>query len=215
MKLAPTLPPLFEQLRKSPGNSGLLLGAFALGSTLILSVADDVTGPVIAQRYAEDLNASLAQVVPAGVGAEGLANSTLTLADPIEGEVLVYRAFAEDALGAVAFELTGYGYSGAIRVLIGIDPTGQILGVRVLSHTETPGLGDGIEHAKSNWIEGFNGRSLSDPAPEQWRIEPDGGIFDSFSGASITPRAVVSIVHRGLELFDRQRATLVAKGTAP
>lgn len=216
MKLAPaTLPSWLEALRRSPASSGGYLGLFALSATLVLALADIATRPVIAQRLAEDLSRSLSQVVPAALHDGALAETRRVISDPVEGDVQVYRAEEDGALQAVAFELTGYGYSGAIRVLMGIDPAGRILGVRVLSHTETPGLGDKIERAKSDWVEDFAGRSLTDPAPEQWKIQRDGGIFDQFSGASITPRAVVAVVHRGLAFFERQRGELTALSEEP
>jgi electron transport complex protein RnfG len=75
----------------------------------------------------------------------------------------------------------------------------------VLSHRETPGLGDDIEAARSNWIDGFLGKSLQNPSAGGWRVRRDGGEFDQFTGATITPRAVVAAVHRGLIFFDRYR----------
>ena len=110
----------------------------------------------------------------------------------------------------LAFEMSGPGYSGLIHVLLGIAPDGTLLGVRVRSHTETPGLGDKIELAKDDWILGFTGKSLRDPAPENWKVKRDGGVFDQFSGATITPRAVVRTITRGLTFFDRNKAALTA-----
>ena len=110
----------------------------------------------------------------------------------------------------VAFELTGYGYGGAIKVLVGLSPAGEVLGARVLAHAETPGLGDKIEAAKADWIFDFDGRSLASLPKEDWALKRDGGVFDQFSGASITPRAVVTTVRRALELFGRNRAALTA-----
>ena len=100
-------------------------------------------------------------------------------------------------------------HRGPLRLAVaGRD--GVLLGVRVLSHAETPGLGDKIELAKSDWIEGFTGHSLTDPAPEGWKVRKDGGVFDQFSDATITPRAVVGTVHRGLAFFARNRDALLA-----
>ncbi|MBK1637029.1 electron transport complex subunit RsxG [Rhodovulum adriaticum] len=197
-------------LRNSPAWHGLLLGGFALVTALILSLTDDATRGPIAERASEDLLASLAQVIPDDLHDNDLTADMRTVADGAEGDVPVYVATEDGQVSGVAFVLTGYGYSGAIRVLIGIAPDGSLLGVRVLSHTETPGLGDKIEIAKDDWVEDFTGRSLSDPGPEGWKVQKDGGIFDQFSGATITPRAVVGTVHRGLGLFDRHRATLLA-----
>jgi Na+-translocating ferredoxin:NAD+ oxidoreductase subunit G len=197
-------------LRHSPLAHGLLLAAFSLCSALILSTSDTLTRGPIAQRAAEDLLASLAQVIPQEIHDNDLAADIRALDDIAEGAVEVHLATARGAVTGVAFELTGQGYSGAIRVLIGIAPDGTLMGVRVLSHAETPGLGDWIERRKSDWIEAFTGRSLIDPAPEGWRVRRDGGVFDQFSGATITPRAVVATVHRGLALFERNRAALLA-----
>ena len=93
--------------------------------------------------------------------------------------------------------------------MVGLDHKGQVLGVRVVVHTETPGLGDKIEASKSDWIQSFVGRSFENPLPERWRVKKDGGDFDQFAGATITPRAVVSGIGRGLEFFSRHRATIV------
>jgi electron transport complex protein RnfG len=198
-----------DAFRRSPVWHGLLLGAFSLGTALILSASDELTQGPIADRTTGDLLDSLAQVIPADKHDNDLVADRRTVADEIEGDVPVYVASADGRVTGLAFVLTGYGYSGAIRVLIGIAPDGSLLGVRVLSHSETPGLGDKIETAKSDWIEGFVGRSLTDPGPEGWKVRKDGGIFDQFSGATITPRAVVGTVHRGLALFARHQGALL------
>jgi electron transport complex protein RnfG len=108
------------------------------------------------------------------------------------------------------------GYSGPIELLVGIAPDGTLLGVRVTRHKETPGLGDLIELRKSGWIETFTGRSLRSPTPDRWRVRRDGGDFDQFTGATITPRAVVTAVARTLAAFERHRDVLLAPaGTIP
>lgn len=198
-----------DALRRSPMWHGLLLGVFSLGTALILSASDTMTSGPIADRATEDLLASLAQVIPAGSHDNQLVADMRTVTDEAEGAVPVYMATAQGQVTGLAFVLTGYGYSGAIRVLIGLAPDGTVLGVRVLSHTETPGLGDKIEIAKDDWVDSFSGRSLGDPDPEGWRVRKDGGVFDQFSGATITPRAVVVTVHRGLTFFERHRAALL------
>jgi electron transport complex protein RnfG len=81
--------------------------------------------------------------------------------------------------------------------------------VRVLKHSETPGLGDKIEPAKDDGIHAFDGKSLGDPAADKWAVKKDGGVFDQFAGATITPRAVVRAVKGGLELFARERAVML------
>ena len=100
------------------------------------------------------------------------------------------------------------GYNGDIHLLTGILADGRISGVRVVSHKETPGLGDPIELDRSDWILAFTSRSLEDPGPEAWGVRRDGGIFDQFTGATITPRAVVEAVQRVLEYHQANRDAL-------
>ncbi|MBN2905378.1 MAG: electron transport complex subunit RsxG [Rhodobacteraceae bacterium] len=212
---APPSPPQADRaarlgaLRRSPAWHGLLLAGFSLATALILSVSDQATRGPITDRATQDLLDSLAQVIPADMHSNDLVADMQQVTDPTEGDVPVYVARAGGVVTGVAFVLTGYGYSGAIRVLIGMAPDGTLLGVRVLSHSETPGLGDKIEVRKSDWINDFAGRALTDPGPEGWKVKKDGGVFDQFSGATITPRAVVGTVQRGLALFARHRATLL------
>ncbi|HEY5791334.1 MAG TPA: RnfABCDGE type electron transport complex subunit G, partial [Gammaproteobacteria bacterium] len=102
------------------------------------------------------------------------------------------------------------GYSGAIRMLVGIRADGRVAGVRVISHKETPGLGDKIEPGKSDWSRSFVGRALGNPGSASWRVRKDGGVFDQFTGATITPRAVVAAVHRALLYYRDHREALFA-----
>lgn len=126
-----------------------------------------------------------------------------------------YLARQGDAPVAIVLEAVAPdGYSGDIRLLVGIRADGTVSGVRVVSHRETPGLGDYIEIARSDWIRGFDGRSLTAPGAEGWRVKKDGGAFDSMAGATITPRAVVKAVRKALEYFEVHRAELLAPGPA-
>jgi electron transport complex protein RnfG len=102
------------------------------------------------------------------------------------------------------------GYNGDIKLLIAIDEYGLLIGVRVISHRETPGLGDAIDVNRSDWIEDFNGYSLENPGNLGWHVEKDGGIFDQFTGATITPRAVVKAVHKALEYFAAHQESLLS-----
>jgi electron transport complex protein RnfG len=125
-------------------------------------------------------------------------------------ETLVYLAKKSGKVTAVCFKLTAPdGYSGAINMIMGIDRDGAVLGVRVLSHKETPGLGDKIEVGKSNWILDFVGRSLENLNAAQWAVKKDGGVFDQFAGATITPRKSVQAIYRGLQLFKAHQAELI------
>src|SRR5690606_7665772 len=104
---------------------------------------------------------------------------------------------------------TADGYSGTIRLLVGIDAEGRLTGVRVLQHNETPGLGDKVELRKDDWILGFDGLSLRNPVASGWQVKKDGGDFDQFVGATITPRAVVAAVYNALQFFDLNRENLL------
>jgi electron transport complex protein RnfG len=195
--------------RQRVGYQAGLLGGFAMVAAAMLVMGDIATRDAIQQRQAEDLLASLAQVIPPELHDNDLLADTLTLQTP-DGEVIVYRALEGLTVSGVAFETVGQGYGGAIRVLLGVDKDGRILGARVLAHTETPGLGDKIEVDRDDWILDFDGKSLGEPLPERWAVKKDGGDFDQFSGATITPRAVVKSVKEGLELFAAHRDALTA-----
>ncbi len=122
---------------------------------------------------------------------------------------LGFRARRDGEIVAVAIPVvTHRGYSGDIRLLVGVDAGGEVRGVRVLEQNETPGLGDKIKADKTDWILGFTGRSLGNPPPEGWAVKKDGGVFDQFTGATISPRAVVEAVETTLEYTERHRAEL-------
>jgi electron transport complex protein RnfG len=124
------------------------------------------------------------------------------------GELNIARE-DEKILAIIVPGIAADGYSGDIKLITGIYMDGTVAGVRVLSHSETPGLGDKIELRKSSWINSFKGTSLNDPKPARWSVKKDGGDFDQFTGATITPRAVVTHVKRALDYFaaDHQRIT--------
>jgi electron transport complex protein RnfG len=105
--------------------------------------------------------------------------------------------------------VAGNGYAGRIVCMMGVDKDGHVLGVRIIKHKETPGLGDKIEPDKSDWIHAFEGKFLGDPPAEKFAVKKDGGVFDQFAGATITPRGVVKAVKGGLEFFAREKARLL------
>jgi electron transport complex protein RnfG len=194
-------------LRENLHYQALSLGTVALITSALLALAAAATGPAIQAAEARDLMASLAQVLPGGFDND-LLGDTVTVPGPA-GEVTVYRARHGADLEGVVFKVTGQGYAGPIVALLGLDPQGQILGVRVLKHAETPGLGDKIEPTKGDWIHRFAGKALGTPPAERWGVKKDGGDFDQFSGATITPRALVRAIKEGLELFARERERML------
>jgi electron transport complex protein RnfG len=193
--------------------TGILAG-FALLASVLLGVTNCSTEDTIQQRLNEDLIKSLEEVVPAPLYDNDMLQDTLTIpsADFNIGakETTVYLAKKAGKVTAVCFKfIAPDGYSGAINMIMGVDRDGNILGVRVLSHKETPGLGDKIEAAKSDWILNFAGRSLDNLTPAQWAVKKDGGVFDQFAGATITPRKSVQAINRGLQLFKAHQAQLI------
>jgi electron transport complex protein RnfG len=186
------------------------LALTALVVSAALSMADRGTQGAIARHKAQDLQASLMQVIPAQLYDGELLDDMVTVPmDPGAAPLSIYRARHQGEISALAFTVVGQGYAGPIEALVGVDRQGHILGVRVISHQETPGLGDKIEHRKSDWIFGFDGRSLTDPAPQAWSVKKDGGVFDQLTGATITPRAVVQAVKHGLEFFAAHQGQLL------
>jgi electron transport complex protein RnfG len=127
---------------------------------------------------------------------------------------LAYRARKNSQNVAVVFSsIATNGYNGSIHLLVGVDVNGNLSGVRVVKHRETPGLGDAVDISHSNWILAFNDKSLSNPDDQGWKVKRDGGIFDQFTGATITPRAVVNAVHDALLYFEKNRDMLFSLNT--
>jgi len=122
----------------------------------------------------------------------------------IEQTITIFPAKTNNIVFAHLVEHTyPNGYNGNIRLLTGINVDGSLLGVRVVNHKETPGLGDKIETRKSNWIKSFTGLSLKNTERSKWKVKRDGGIFDQFTGATITPRAIVSAAYQILDYFSK------------
>lgn len=199
-----------EQLRSRLGYQGILLGGAALLTSGALALASKITDSDIQAAQAADLKQSLTQVLP-GRYDNDLLKDTVLLSGP-DGERTVYRARREGKVEAVVFQVQERGYAGPIVCMMGVDREGHVLGVRVLKHSETPGLGDKIEPAKNDWIHSFEHRFFGDPPPEKWAVKKDGGVFDQFSGATITPRAVVKAVKGGLEFYAREKLKLLDEG---
>jgi electron transport complex protein RnfG len=126
--------------------------------------------------------------------------------------ITIYRARKKgQPIAVMLTPVAPNGYNGHIRLLVGISYEGTLVGVRVLSHKETPGLGDNIELRRSNWILDFKGRSLTNPTSAGWKVKRDGGIFDQLTGATITPRAVVKAVHKTLLFYQQYRDEVFAE----
>lgn len=201
-----------EVLRSMLRAAGILV-SFAIFGALLVALTWESTEERIAANEREYLLRSLADVLPAGGYDNAVHEDAITVADPVllgsRNPVTVYRARLRNQPVAVVLTPTAPGgYSGPIRLLVGVHADGRVSGVRVVSHRETPGLGDKIEIERDDWILGFDGRRLGDPPRERWAVRRDDGVFDQFTGATITARAVVSAVRDALLYFEAHRDAL-------
>ncbi|BAP14519.1 MAG: electron transporter RnfG [Alcanivorax borkumensis] len=193
-------------MRYAITKNAVILGLFAIGTAATLAITNEATLDQVRCNKQQALMTSLNQVMPHHQHDNDLLADRITVNDPLLGrsEQHLYRARLNgENSGAVLEANAPDGYGGAIALIVGVDTQGQVQGVRVVPpHNETPGLGDSIETKKSDWILGFNGHSLGNPEAAGWAVKKDGGEFDSFTGATITPRAVVGAVHRALQYFS-------------
>ncbi len=196
-------------------SAGLILAVIAAVCTSLVALTYSGTKDRIVANEQAWLEQSLK---PALAGVEydnNLIETTLTIALPHElpgnEPVLVYRALFNSEPVAALFVVTALdGFSGPIKLLIGIEAEGTATAVRVLKHHETPGLGDFIDSTKSDWIDQFEDRSLSDPDRLLWALSRDGGEFDQVTGASITSRAVLKAIKETLLYFEANRESVFA-----
>jgi electron transport complex protein RnfG len=192
--------------------SGLLLGAFGVLGAGLVGLSHEGTAERIARNERQALLDQLHVLVPERDIDNKLLSDVIEVSDV---ELLgtettrVYRARRDGKpVAAVLSPVVTRGYSGPIQLIVAIRADGSLAGTRVLAHRETPGLGDKIDAERSSWILGFAGRSLDDPPVAGWKVKRDGGEFDQFTGATVTPRAVVRGVKSALEYFAAHRDQL-------
>ena len=195
--------------------TGATLAVIAAICTTLVAATYQLTRERIVANEKAMLEQAL-QPALAGVFYEGgVSESRLVMLPPhgLPGSdaALIYRVYAQDKPVAALFAVTARdGFSGVIRILVGVQFDGTITGVRILQHRETPGLGDKIESARSDWIFQFDGRSMGNPEVTGWAIRNDGGEFDQLTGASVTPRAVIGATRDTLLYFDEHRDAIFA-----
>lgn len=206
-------------LHRQVTTTAVLLMMFAATGAALVGLTHDNTHEIIRQNEQRTLLRKLNTLVPAEKYDNDLLHDTLDIAgDELLGtreHTIVYRARMQgQPVAAVLSPVAPGGYNGSIDLLVGIYADGRLAGVRVVKHHETPGLGDAVEAERSDWILGFNGKSLGNPSEKHWKVKRDGGDFDQFTGATITPRAVVKAVHAALVYFGEHRKTLFAESKA-
>jgi electron transport complex protein RnfG len=203
---------------KSMGKNSLLLALFALITALILASTDRLTEDRIAESERLAAQKALFEIIPL----ERHNNDLLLDIQPIPkqywktlglesgGDIHIARLNGQP-VAAIIPSITPEGYSGDIAMIVGVNFDGTIAGVRVVEHKETPGLGDKVDLRKSDWILSFNGKSLNNPQPNAWNVKKEKGAFDQFTGATITPRAVIHQIAKTLEYFNHDKERLLNK----
>jgi electron transport complex protein RnfG len=199
--------------------TGLTLAVIGAVCTSLVAATYQTTKDRIAANDKALLEQSLAPALSGIFYDSGVTESRLVLQPPHDlpgnDPAVIYRVFAGDEPVAALFAVTARdGFSGPIRVLVGMDYAGAVTGVRILQHRETPGLGDKIESTRSDWVFQFDGRSLGDPAAQRWAIRGDGGDFDQLTGASVTPRAIIKAIRDTLLYFNSNRDEVFAVATS-
>lgn len=203
-----------ETILKHTIKTAITLVAFAFAFTLLMTVVYQVTKVPIAESEAAARIALFQQVIPNDRYDNAVLTDTVDIApSALLGNKKPTTANIARMSGepvAVILEAIAHdGYSGDIKLLVAIDSDEVISGVRVIKHTETPGLGDYIDIAKSQWIKLFDGESLTKTSRTNWAVTKDGGTFDYMAGATITPRAVIKAVHKALQYFQENKTTLL------
>ena len=197
--------------------AGILL-AFTIIGTALLAATFSATRGIVERNEQQARRALIGEVLPSADYDNDLIADAFALAPHAllgnAGPTTAYRAKKNGAFSAAVFEAVAPdGYSGRIQLLIAVRANGEVAGVRVISHKETPGLGDYIERRKSAWIDGFQAASLARLSERDWQVKKDGGRFDYVTGATITPRAIVKAVHGALQYFALHRAEFAGAGS--
>ncbi len=206
-------------LKHTVATAGVMIG-FTIIGTALLAYTFSTTRAPIAKSEAEARMALFRQILPDSMRDNDILADARKI--PAGGELgnrdetEAHRARLGGQPSAVILEATAPdGYSGDIKLLVAVRADGELAGVRVLAHKETPGLGDYIDIGHSDWIKkNFDGQSLAKTPDDQWKVKKDGGSFDYMVGATITPRAVVKAVHKTLQYFAAHREELFAPAAA-
>lgn len=205
----------------SAPRDALVLGLLGLTAAALLTLVFGLTRAPVQRAQEQAAETELLSVVPDSVRT---ADPTLDVVEVpaqfrlglgVEPGGRIWRVrLAGRVVAVIVPVVSGQGYGGPIRLIVGIDRGGIVTGVKVLEHHETPGLGDRIDTLKSGWAERFRGTSLSDPPANRWQVRRDGGAFDQLTGATISSRAVVRAVRRALDYFHDDGARLLEPAAA-
>ena len=200
-------------LGRAISKNSLVLGLFAIATTAAIAATYLNTRDAIAAQERAARARALLEIVPRSRHDNSILDDVVPVDDvellALKQENNIHVALSEgEPVAFIIPSVAPDGYSGAIKLITGINIDGTVAGVRVLTHNETPGLGDKIDLKKSDWVLGFDGKSLQDPLPEQWKVKKDRGVFDQLTGATITPRAVTKAVYQSLLYFKANQKAL-------
>lgn len=202
------------QMYSALRTSTVAISLFAIVCAAIIAITQVSTADLIDANEREQKAKALYEIIPrTAIDNDLLADTVEVVAPSLQGHnlpVTVYRARKDGQVHAVILPIIApNGYSGKITLIAGINAVGEVIGVRVLAHKETPGLGDKVDTKKSDWIFSFDGKSKQASNDPRWAVKKDGGEFDQFTGATITPRAVVGAVSRAVDYFTQHRTQLL------
>lgn len=205
-------------LVKNMSISAVLLGLFAVMGTGMVAWTHHNTAEQIAYNERAYLLRNLHTLVPPDSHDNDLFHDTISVEDKkllgSNKPVTIYRARQRgEPVAAIINSVAPDGYNGEIKLLVAIRYNGELAGVRIVSHRETPGLGDAIDAERSDWILDFSGKSLANPPEKDWAVKRDGGEFDQFTGATITPRAVVKAVYNTLKYYQQNRLQIFTQSS--
>ncbi|MDO6564298.1 electron transport complex subunit RsxG [Amphritea sp. 1_MG-2023] len=195
-------------------NSAVGLSIFAVITSGAIALTQLSTHEQIQINEREARAKALYQIVPQASIENNLLEDTVSINSPsLTGSaaaVEIFRARRHGQVSTVIIPVTAPdGYTGNIDMIVGINADESVAGVRVLAHKETPGLGDKVELKKSDWLLSFDGQHYEGNDDPSWAVKKDGGRFDQFTGATITPRAVVNATARAIHYFREHKAALL------
>jgi len=196
----------------SVSKNGIYLGVFALIASLLLALVNINTEEKTENNKTQRILNTINDILPSGSFDNDIMSQCLWIDDKrvSKKRSKAYVATLNSEPTAVIFNpVASDGYNGNIFITMSVLKNGEIGGVRVISHKETPGLGDKIETIKSDWIHQFDGASLQNPKPQMWKVKKDNGTFDQLTGATITPRSVVQAVKNTLTYFQENQSSLL------
>ncbi|MDE8602694.1 electron transport complex subunit RsxG [Marinomonas sp. RSW2] len=203
---------LFASIRRN----SLGLGIFAVLTAGLIAITHQLTDHTIKDNILSAQISAFNEILPANLYDNDLTKDIALLpVDPLLGSqesIKIHIARKNGDVTGIIFEtIAPRGYNGNLNMLVAIDKNGVVTGSRVISHKETPGLGDKVDLKKSKWILSFANKSLANPPLKSWSVKKDGGSFDQFTGATITPRAVVRAVKNTLIYFEQNKDALLAR----